>query len=158
MTLHQIIDKVGDNYHLGNRSLVGKSCRYLGDNNTRCAVSLFCGDDELAISRLKAMDNLCSSLADLDPDDFRNHVKCELSDVLRPEVAAAPWTFWCQLQSLHDDEKNWDAEGLTEEGRVKVAALKADWPNQGFLRFRTTRLCLSPARATTYGGLPVSRG
>ena len=129
MTLHQIIDRAAGHYNLGNRSLVGKSCRYLGANGTRCAFSLFCGSDDLTVKRLQEMDKLQSSLASLDPADLKHQIQCELSDVVLPEVAGAEWGFWADLQTLHDDECLWDKNGINEMGLQHVATLKANWPD-----------------------------
>lgn len=43
--------------------------------------------------------------------------------LLKPEYRGFPIYFWIELQVLHDSKFNWDEEGLTEEGKKKVAAI-----------------------------------
>ena len=129
MTLHQIIDKVAGHYHLGNRSMVIHSCRYLGDNNTRCAVGMFCRDDEQTVSRRQKMDKQGKGLASQHPDEFTEELGFELCEVLQPEVAKAPWEFWVNLQMLHDNEEMWNANGINEYGQDKAKEMKNDWPD-----------------------------
>ena len=130
MTLHQIIDKVTSHYHLGNRSMVIHSCRYLGDNNTRCAVGMFCRDDEQTVSRLQKMDKQGKGLDSQHPDKFAEELGFELCEVLQPEVANAPWEFWASLQMLHDNEALWDANRINQDGRNRAKGMKDYWPDQ----------------------------
>jgi hypothetical protein len=130
MTLHQIIDKVTGHFHLGNRSMVVHSCRYLGENNTRCAVGMFCRNDEETISRLQKMDELAQGLNNQQPDEFAEKLGFELCEVLQPEVANAPWDFWASLQMLHDDESLWDANGINQDGRNRAEEIKDYEPDQ----------------------------
>lgn len=129
MTLHQIIDKVASHYNCNNRSLVEDTCRYLGADNTRCAVGMFCGTDDLSVDRLIEMDDQSCSLISLN-EKFKARLGFELANVLLPEVAGAPFDFWSSLQGLHDNELAWDSSGITKDGMKHVRSLKMEFADE----------------------------
>jgi len=47
-----------------------------------------------------------------------------LDSILKPEYRGFPLTFWTVLQRLHDNEDNWDENGLSEHGKQSAKRIK----------------------------------
>lgn len=108
--------------------MTSSTCCFLGENNTRCAVGMFCSNDDESIKKLQAMDRMACALKDIDPVHFYEALQFNLDDVLIPEARNLPWGFWADLQTIHDNEMLWGYDGLNDDGKAVVERLKALWP------------------------------
>jgi len=86
-------------------------CCYLGEDGRKCSVGR-CIIPEILAKRYHEL-NQRASVENI-PD---------LEEILQPEYRGHSLEFWKRLQVLHDDDKYWTPEGLSEKGEHKVAEL-----------------------------------
>jgi hypothetical protein len=88
-------------------------CVYITDNGQKCAVGR-CMIEEYAEEFSNEGD-----VYELE-DEVRTTYGEKLDSVMQDEYKGYSTEFWSALQSLHDSEKFWDDEGLTEKGEERV--------------------------------------
>ena len=120
MTKTEIIEETAAFYNSDNRSTWtdeegDTSCKYLGPDGKRCAFSRCCKDSEEAMEILGKYEGLAAD---------------EIGDreaILKDEYSGHNSFFWVDLQEFHDNEANWDVNGLTANGLINKNALLEQW-------------------------------
>jgi hypothetical protein len=108
----EIIEETAAYYNLGNRSVTKSGrCYYNGPDGKQCAFARMCIDPTQLKEGLFAGNQL--------------HVFGE--EILKPEYRGHSLLFYDALQWLHDNQKNWTYDGLSEWGKHKVAEMKNRW-------------------------------
>ncbi len=117
LTAHQIIDETVTFYHNNPRSLNGERkvanesgdilCLYNGPNGEKCAYARCCTPDSEFTEGKSA--------------------SCQNKAKLLPQYEGYSDSFWCGIQSLHDSDKFWDGNRLTEDGINQVEYLKSHY-------------------------------
>ncbi len=109
-TMLQILDETAVAYTSKTRSIdQHDSCRYF-TNGRRCAVGRCLEDPE-------RFSSTCGTVTYF----------TDLELCLKPEYRGHTLSFWRTLQSLHDNEDYWDENGLSEDGKEKVARIKEEF-------------------------------
>ena len=117
LTKLEIIDATASHFRLGNRATNEYgSCRYCTKDNKKCAVGRYMGPENIPDMYSGGVSNLASELQDL----------C-LEDVLIPEARGHNWSFWKDLQNLHDQNVNWLEDGLSPVGKRELTRMKYNW-------------------------------
>lgn len=92
-------------------------CKYLSPDGNMCAVGR-CMTEEA----LQEYGDFVGSADDL-------HRKAVgLDSILKPEYREHSVAFWMDLQVFHDEEKNWDENGMTKEGKEEYENLLIKYP------------------------------
>jgi len=114
MTTHEIIDEVAGFYKLGNRSVKTEShfCLYNGPDGKQCAFARMVIDP----------------LALIEHTNARVIIQEFGMQILKPEYRGHDAEFYIAVQRLHDNKGNWNEDGLSEEGKIKVIDLKIKYP------------------------------
>jgi len=89
----------------------GKSCKYIGPSNKRCAFSRCVKNEHIA------------ELGDYEGRGASTLLKELGEDILKDEYQGHDPSFWMDLQDLHDFGEHWNRNrkyGLTEEGIHEV--------------------------------------
>ncbi len=92
-------------------------CCYLGPDNKRCAFSRCCKEDEETVKILKNYEGGNSDTIFSDGKE----------SILKEEYQGHCKEFWRDLQRFHDNDENWDENGLTETGVEKLRVLNEIW-------------------------------
>ena len=104
----KLIDETVEYYSSHPRSISeeGNNCKYVGDNDEKCAFSRCCIDDA-------------------EYDEGRP-ASCQRMKYLLPEyqILASKLTFWNKIQHIHDGGKNWDNSIFTKHGYDYVDRFK----------------------------------
>lgn len=98
-------------------SMDGPYCLYVGPDNKRCAFSRCCSEEHISFLIKKEGRQSDTILGKNDcPKDL---LKSEYRHLCNPD-------FWTHLQSLHDNELNWNftSGGLTAQGKKYVEFLQ----------------------------------
>ena len=113
---HEIIDETAGYYNLLNRSISlengSVSCLYNGPEGKQCAFARIC----------------------IDPSNFREGLRAGVilnrygESILKPEYRGHDFSFYSDIQDLHDRQSYWTNTGLSELGKERVEKLKLDWP------------------------------
>lgn len=120
-TKHEIIDIVAKSYNIDKRAercFPLRTCMYLTNDDKKCAVGMFLTDEALKKSA-KCLGDARSLDVHLKARGFESLDSAFIKEVRGHEVG-----FWVDLQSLHDDNNFWNAEGLSEYGVDYVHELK----------------------------------
>ena len=91
------------------------NCMYNGPDGKQCAIGRVCNDIPE-----KFEDKLCDTIFD------------QLGfNILKPEYNHLKnYKFWLDLQAFHDDEDNWDEDGLSLIGYGHYEKLKNEYKNK----------------------------
>lgn len=112
-TMTEIIDETVDFYSKNPRSLYkaigiyeNSKCLYKGPSNSRCAFSRLIDDKYL--------------------DELEENASIENNWLryLKPEYSGYNLGFYIDLQKLHDNDNNWEENGLTLKGKELVRQIK----------------------------------
>lgn len=105
----EIIKETASHYTSKNRGYDTdeSSCEYITPEGYRCAVGRCIKKEHILTFQL---DN---QGVGIDGGNFD-----QLNKVLQDEYKGHSYTFWQDLQQLHDQCSNWNDEGLTDQGRV----------------------------------------
>jgi len=114
-TKTEIIEETAAFYNLGNRSAENSFCQYISPMGKCCAFSRCCKDDKKTFQSLRYADREIGSLSEGN-GDF-------MLPLLKEEYQGHDWRFWRDIQNFHDDEENWDEEGLSLDGRTQKKTL-----------------------------------
>lgn len=99
MTMIEILDETANFYNTGNRSIDSSLfCQYNGANGRKCAFARCVEDDKLSL----LVEN--------------ENAKFFYLSYLKPEYQGHGITFWRDIQMLHDNDNNWNDNGLTKSG------------------------------------------
>lgn len=97
------------------RSLNDKGyCVYNGPNGTHCAVG------RCLLPKYKEMGDLLPMNDDSITELFKEHNFDSIDDMLEEKYRGHHYSFWAQLQALHDGKEYWDASGFTTEGEKQA--------------------------------------
>lgn len=116
LTTHQIIDETVAYYEKNIRARNDIWCEYLTDDGRMCAVGRCLTPRSLQIAQTEFEGKDFGSL-NLNRIKFKAQYTGKCDD------------FWLELQSLHDSEKYWNGNHLTDMGEIKVKALKERFVN-----------------------------
>jgi hypothetical protein len=100
------------------------NCMYRTADDRRCAVGRCLEEKELG-----RFTDYVGDVFDLMYEFFRDEKEYRSPETLvqepfKPEYRGYPLGFWSQLQNLHDGDKYWTTEGLSEEGQKRVELIK----------------------------------
>ena len=116
MTKTELIQETVDFYSAdtSRRSMEEEGCAYLAENGTKCAVGR-CMTQE-ALKDYGNVPITADAIKDLD-------------SLLLQEYQGHPVKLWQELQRFHDAGSNWDAQGITKEGKQRVQELLIKYAN-----------------------------
>jgi hypothetical protein len=119
MTAIEIIDETIEFYSKNQRAIVGYgACVYNGPDGTHCAFG------RCMLPNLQSLgDKLQGNGATLKSLLLRNEVKL-LDDLLQPQYRGHSFSFWTNLQVIHDSSDYWCEKGLTTNGVFMVDRLR----------------------------------
>lgn len=109
----EILNEVASFYNSNNRGYCSADgCTYLTSEGNRCAVGHFMSKKNAEIASgfggsVKTLDSILRQ-SGMGYSSF--------NDLLLPHVRGYDVDFWLDLQNLHDIDRNWDENGLTENG------------------------------------------
>lgn len=119
MTTKEIVKQVADTYTLNNRSIEifcgGEECRYQTKDGNMCAVGMCMNEPSL-----EEFGTVIGDVYELDKMVKNQRNEQGLDYLLKEEYKGHPLAFWSALQSLHDNWKYWDEDGLNPRGRDKA--------------------------------------
>jgi hypothetical protein len=126
-TKREIIEETANFYHLGNRGYSAHTldCVYLDfQTRNRCALGrCFDAPDETLYDLTGTVDrDGCILMAGKPSERW-----IDIETLLKKEYRGHSPDFWNDLQSLHDGEKNWTNDGLSERGKQKIENLLNNW-------------------------------
>lgn len=113
----EVLDIVTKHFNSKNRSTAtspSKSCFYLSEDGSKCAVGMFIKDEYINDENWVEAHNEEGAEYLLDPSD----------EILVEEYRGLGVMFWTDMQFLHDEEGYWGEKGLTTEGKGMVAEIK----------------------------------
>lgn len=112
----EIIDETANFYNLNNRSSFGVTCLYKNSEGKNCGVGR-------CLINPEEIQRKCASLDDTSIEVLvlRGIIKDE---DFKEEYRGHGVEFWSAIQNLHDYEKYWTENGLSELGKVIVENLK----------------------------------
>lgn len=100
------------------------NCKYNTDNDKHCAVGRcllkkYQKQGEKMLGNVSVADGLA-----------KMNDKDSLDSMLSAKYRGHDISFWLKLQELHDGERNWNAIGLTVEGKYSVMVLRKIFKNE----------------------------
>jgi hypothetical protein len=122
-TKREIIQETAEFYNAKNRAVRSHMgcdmvCVYFDpETGNKCAVGRCLNLPNVSIVDLKGY-------VDIFTGSIGSRV---LEDILMEEYKGHLPQFWDSLQSLHDREDYWNAEGMSEEGKLKYEKLLKEW-------------------------------
>lgn len=121
-TKEEIIKETAEFYNLSNRGYDRNTggCVYLTGDNEKCALGRCISDDQI----ISFANKYTSSIMDIN-EDFKEGET--LDQYLKPEYRGHKLAFWRDIQTLHDEEHNWNEEGISESGQEQVDLLVQSW-------------------------------
>lgn len=131
LTKLQIINDTIAHFNPGNRAIdIHGTCRYCASDGKKCAVGRYMGPENLPgvfTGCLKQEGKI-----QYYPRTFSRNVpgglQCVcIEDVLIPEARGHNWSFWKDLQNLHDQNVNWLEDGLSPVGKRELTRMKYNW-------------------------------
>ena len=123
LTKLQIIEETVEFYSqdVSRRSKGEYGCMYNGENNTHCAFARCMINPSQALEGKTA--SYCLSGNSYNNIGIMNQVGVT-DHLLKEEYQGHEMLFWNKIQSLHDDDDNWNPNGLTDSGIENVKILK----------------------------------
>jgi hypothetical protein len=103
-------------FHPERRSIApySQTCLYRGPKGARCAFAFFC----------EGLATFTEGMGAFEVSDGKQHND---ESCLRPEYKGHTPDFWKALQALHDFGCNWDKEGLSLEGRLRLKRIEQQY-------------------------------
>lgn len=118
LTKQQIIKETAEFYNLNNRGYEpGWGCSYLSSDGRMCAVGR-CLVNPAEPDNKKIGDEGVTSL-----------IRKLGDNIFKPQYRGHDRSFWSDLQEFHDNETNWNDEGLSVEGDRAYAKLMENYKN-----------------------------
>lgn len=109
----EIIQMVASHYSLGNRAIGREGeCQYITHDGRMCAVGMCIKEDVVVDLRHEVM------------GVFELNEEYCLDGILKDKFRGHKLKFWSDLQMLHDGERFWTNEGLSNEGHIAVKELE----------------------------------
>lgn len=109
-TTIEIIDETIEFYNKNPRSTSSLGCLYYNlKTKTKCAFSRCCTEEGIKVLKLH---------------EFRGLGHFDIESIIKEEYKKHELMFWVNLQKLHDIDKNWNDNELTEEGKIFVEKFK----------------------------------
>lgn len=124
-TAEEIIDMVANHYDSEKRAYNSNRgfCEYRTNDGRKCAVGM-CLNEEGINEFGRFEGSYVVIVEDEVGDDYCRESISSIDEYFEEEFRGQTNGFWTDLQRLHDDELNWDSDGLTEFGMQKVKVLK----------------------------------
>lgn len=110
----EVLEETASYYNLTNRSMVNSSCAYVGDQNC-CAVGRLLPEELLEMIVRRDYNT------DSDVETICSKIEGIGSFFQEQEL---PVEFLLKLQDLHDIDRHWTLNGLSDKGYDYVASIK----------------------------------
>jgi len=98
----EIINEVANHFNSQNRAIVEGACSYLTPDGKKCAVGMFLNFEKFSVI--------------INNDSADTLFQKKGYGILKEEYQIEDTGFWMDLQGLHDTDRFWDENGLTETG------------------------------------------
>jgi hypothetical protein len=105
-------------YNYGNRSVEGTSCKYQSNTGNMCAVGRCLTEDALKDFHEMEKTTLAFAITKL-PATIADKYS-DFDSMFRERYHGIHKYVWSFLQSLHDEDSNWDGNGLTSCGEAEI--------------------------------------
>lgn len=118
-TFTSLVKETINHYHSGNRSATASGmCSYLSNDGRMCAVGRCLKPEYLEIFHKIEFGTLNMGHGTAIDEIFEAPALegLKISDVVKDEYSDITLEEWRKVQRLHDDDKNWDANGLSKNG------------------------------------------
>ena len=125
MTKVEIIDETLNEYQdASKRAIDGNICKYTAENGNMCAVGRCMIPGSLIKRSELEIGDAGSKMCDFVGGVGRIN---NLEEILKPEYRGHEWTFWRDLQSLHDSSIFYTDGKMNDRGREFAAHLIERW-------------------------------
>lgn len=106
----QLLEETIEYYSKNPRAISNSNtCVYLREDGARCAIGRICDDETI-----KLIGGICSDVG-----------SARIWPLLPPAITDYGQSFLVDLQRLHDGNKNWSDNGLSQEGKRYVDSIKS---------------------------------
>lgn len=138
MTKLEIIEETAAFYNTTNRGFdAEKGCVYLTEDGNHCAVGRCILPEKIDKFKPRELAKVIkggTSITSLfgiskDYDNFGQplYFGNDIDAYLKEEYRGHDLIFWRSLQSFHDDEMNWNDQGLSSQGKISKNQLLNRW-------------------------------